>query len=300
MTTTAVAPAPSRAAVTRASGVVAFAACCFGSIPIFVTLGIAAGATLLTLLVWRYALGALLLIGVGGGPRALRIPRSQWVPLLLVGGVGQALVAGVSLSALRYIPAATLSFLFYTFPAWVALFAAVRRTEPLTPRRLAALALSFGGIAVMVGSPWSAPLHPVGVALALASAVLYAMYVPAIGRLQRDVAPAVSGTLISLGAFVVLLALAAGPGVVMVRLTPVAWMTVIGLALVSTMIGFIAFLRGLRVLGPVRTAIVSTVEPFWTALMGSLVLAQALTATTLAGGGMIALAVLVLQLERRP
>ncbi len=299
MTAAAVAPTPSRAALARASGLVAFSACCFGSIPIFVTLGVATGATLLTMLVWRYAIGAVLLVGAAGGPRAMRIARSQWVPLLLVGGVGQAVVAGVSLSALRYIPAATLSFLFYTFPAWVALFAAIRRTEPLTSRRLIALALSFGGIVVMVGSPWSAPLHPIGVALALSSAVLYAMYVPAIGRLQRGIAPAVSGALISGGAFIVLLALAAGPGVVMVRLSPVAWMAVIGLALLSTMIGFIAFLRGLRVLGPVRTAIISTVEPFWTALMGSLVLAQALTASTLAGGALIAVAVLVLQVRPR-
>jgi drug/metabolite transporter (DMT)-like permease len=293
------APGPPRAALARASGLVAFSACCFGSIPIFVSLGIGAGATLLTLLTWRYAIGAALLVGIGGGPVAMRLPRARWLPLLLVGGVGQALVAGVSLSALRYIPAATLSFLFYTYPAWVAVFAAVRRTEPITTRRLLALGLSFGGIALMVGSPWSAPMHPIGVGLALASALLYAMYVPAIGRLQHDIAPPVSAAYISVGAFVVLLALAAGPGVVTVRLAPIAWMAVIGLGLLSTAIGFIAFLRGLRVLGPVRTAIISTVEPFWTALMGSLVLAQALTASTLAGGLLIGGAVVILQLPAR-
>ena len=267
------------AALARASGLVAFSACCFGSIPILVSLGLAAGTTLLTLLAWRYAIGGALLVAVGG--------------------VGQALVAGVSLSALRYIPAATLSFLFYTYPAWVALFGALRRTEPLSTRRVLALGLSFGGIVLMVGSPWSGPLPPLGVLLALASAILYAMYVPAIERLQRDVAPSIAAAYISLGAFMVLLALALGPGVIAVRLAPMSWGAVIGLGVLSTAIGFIAFLRGLRVLGPVRTAIISTVEPFWTALMGSLVLGQALTGSTLAGGLLIGLAVVVLQTRGR-
>ena len=74
------------------------------------------------------------------------------------------------------------------------------------------------------------------------------------------------------------------------------------MAVVSTVLAFIAFLRGLAVIGPVRTAIMSTIEPFWTALLGALVLRQALGPRTLAGGLCIAAAVVLLQLgqgERR-
>jgi drug/metabolite transporter (DMT)-like permease len=46
----------------------------------------------------------------------------------------------------------------------------------------------------------------------------------------------------------------------------------------------------------VRTAIVSTVEPFWTALLGGLVLRLALGPRTLLGGVCIAAAVVLLQL----
>ena len=68
------------------------------------------------------------------------------------------------------------------------------------------------------------------------------------------------------------------------------------LAVVSTVLAFIAFLRGLAVIGPVRTAIMSTIEPFWTALLGGLVLRQALGPRTLLGGVCIAAAVVLLQL----
>ena len=57
-----------------------------------------------------------------------------------------------------------------------------------------------------------------------------------------------------------------------------------------------AFLHGLATIGPVRTAIMSTIEPFWTALLGGLVLRQALGPRTLLGGVCIAAAVVLLQL----
>jgi drug/metabolite transporter (DMT)-like permease len=63
-------------------------------------------------------------------------------------------------------------------------------------------------------------------------------------------------------------------------------------------LAFIAFMRGLGRLGPVRTAIVSTVEPFFTAVLGAVALAQPFGVATLAGGVLIAAAVLLLQ--RRP
>ena len=71
------------------------------------------------------------------------------------------------------------------------------------------------------------------------------------------------------------------------------------MALGCTVIGFMCFLRGLEMLGPVRTAIVSTVEPFWGALLASLVLAQPLTARTLTGGALVAAAVIILNLPSR-
>ena len=98
---------------------------------------------------------------------------------------GQAVIAFVSLSALRFIPAATLTFLFYTYPAWVAVMAAARGTERISPRRAAALTLSLAGIALMVGMPGAGGLHPRGVLLALSSALLYAAYIPLIDGLGR-------------------------------------------------------------------------------------------------------------------
>jgi drug/metabolite transporter (DMT)-like permease len=136
-----------------------------------------------------------------------------------------------------------------------------------------------------------------GVVLALTAAVLYAIYVPMIGALERGLPPVATATYMSAGAAVVLLVAGAVMGDITLELHRIAWTSIVLLALVSTVGAFLGFLRGLRVLGPVRTAIVSTVEPFFTALMGAWLLDQPLTSTTLTGGAFIAAAVILLQLR---
>jgi drug/metabolite transporter (DMT)-like permease len=73
------------------------------------------------------------------------------------------------------------------------------------------------------------------------------------------------------------------------------WSNIVVLALVSTVIAFSTLIKGLSVLGPVRTAIIATVEPFFTAMLGVVVLGNQLTITTLVGGILIAAAVLLIQ-----
>jgi drug/metabolite transporter (DMT)-like permease len=286
----------SRAAAGRATVQILLSACGFGAIAIFVTLAQGAGASLLSVLSWRYVVGGSCLALIASAARELPVNRHS-LNVAIVAGAGQSIIAFVSLSALRYIPAGTLAFLFYTYPAWVAIIARLRHSEPLTPTRLFALALSLAGIFVMVGTPGGASLHPVGVALALISALLYAAYIPMINAMQRALTPLATATCMSLGAAVILGVAAAVRGDLIVAMHRTAWMAIVGLGLISTVGAFLMFLKGLRVLGPVRTAIISTIEPFFTALLGAWLLRQHLTPSTLFGGIFIAAAVVLLQLR---
>ena len=285
----------------RATALVAFSACCFGSIAILVTLATRAGARLVELLAWRYLLAAVLLAFVAGGPAVVRrVGRRSLVVMALAGG-GQAAVAGLSLSALRYIPTATMAFLFYTYPAWVTVISALRGKEPLTGRRLIALMLSLAGIVAMVGVPGtgtSSDATP-GIVLALSGALLYALYIPMIGHFGRELGSALTSTMMAAGAAVILAAAALAQGGFTLRQPPVVWIAIVLMAVLCTVVAFICFLRGLETLGPVRTAIVSTVEPFWGALAASLLLAQPLTSRTLTGGVLVAAAVIILNLPQR-
>lgn len=285
----------------RATALVAFSACCFGTIAILVTVGTRAGARLSEMLAWRYLFAALLLAAVAGGPSAVRGAGRRSLAAMVLGGGGQALVAGLSLSALRFIPTATMAFLFYTYPTWVTVIAAVRGQEPLTGRRVLALVLSLAGIVAMVGVPGrgtSSDATP-GVLLALSAAVAYALYIPMLGRIANEIGAALASTFTAVGAAVIMAVAATATGGISVRQPGVVWLAIVIMAVLCTVIAFMCFLRGLGTLGPVRTAIVSTVEPFWGALLASLVLAQPLTVRTLAGGALVAAAVIILNLPSR-
>jgi drug/metabolite transporter (DMT)-like permease len=280
--------------VMRATLLILFSACCFGSIAIFVSIATGAGARLVDVLAWRYLLGGLALRMLSGGFGAGRVRPRRALALLVLAGGGQALVAGLSLSALNYVSVSTVTFLFYSYPAWVALIAAMRGTEPLTGQRVGALALSLAGIGVMVGMPGTGALNPIGVVLALVAALLYALYIPMMGRFSESLTPAVTSSYACAGAAVIFTVAAVARGGPVFTLAPIAWAMIGLLAVVSTAIAFIAFLRGLAVIGPVRAAIVSTVEPFWASVFASVALGQALTPRALGGGLLIAAAVVIL------
>jgi drug/metabolite transporter (DMT)-like permease len=271
-------------------------AACFSAIPIFAVIATErGGASLITILGARYLIAALGLLALGGHAAIRPLGARKLVNLVLVGGALQAIVAFLALAALKYLTAATMDFLFYTYPIWVAIIAALRGIERLTPRRVLALALAFAGIWTLVGSPLSGPLHPAGVLLTLAAALAYAFYIPFIDALQEGIGPVGTSMYVSAGAAAILLI----GGVITGGLTPIttapAWIGTLGLALISTVLAFILFLQGLAVLGPVRTAIACTAEPFFVAGLGALVLGQHATPAIGIGGAMVAIAVILIQ-----
>ncbi len=274
------------------------AAAGFAAVSIFTSLAMATGLTLATVLAWRYTLAAVALVGWVGVRNYKRIPPKEMLILVALGGGGQALLVYVALSALGFIPAATLAFLFYTYPAWVALVQSVRGAEKLDGRRALALALSFGGIGVMVGMPGTESLDWRGVALALGAAAIYGAYIPMMRALAKDHPVAPVSAYGKIGSALCFLVLAVSDGSFTAQMHTHTWLVIVALTILSTVLPGVFFLMGLIRLGPVRTAIVSTVEPFLTALLGVLVLKQSLTVPTMLGGALIIAAVMLLQFRR--
>lgn len=282
----------------RATLLVALSACCFGSISPLTIIALRSGAALQGIQAWRYLTTALLLVLYAFFTRAPAHPavgREWWRPrVLLVAGGGQATVATLALLALRWIPASTEAFLFYTFPAWVTLFTAIRGVERLTRTRLLALALALGGIAFMVGAPAAHSLQPIGVACALCAAIVYSIYIPVLDRLQRDREPLDVSRAIAVGGAILFFTWAIATNTLFAHFDALT----IGSSVLQGILSagaFVGFLTGLACLGAVRTAITSTIEPFWTTLLGVLLLAQRAGEGTLIGGLAIMAAVLLLQ-----
>ena len=266
----------------------------FGSISVLTVLTTRAGTPLLTAMAWRYVLAVGLLAATVSSAQLRTIGKWRIVQLMLIGGLGQALITYLSLHALEYISVAPLAFLFYTYPAWVALLAAIRRTDRLTPARIVALGLALAGVTIMVGAP-TGKLNPIGVILALASALLYSAYLPALGQVQEGVPALLATFLLITGAAISFVIAALFASELFIPHSISVWVNILLLAFVSTVIAFSSLIKGLSVLGPVRTAIVATVEPFFTAILGVLVLGNQFSAATLIGGVLIVAAIMLIE-----
>jgi drug/metabolite transporter (DMT)-like permease len=286
------------AAVGAGTAYTLLAAAGFAAVSIFTSLATAAGLTLATVLAWRYTLSALVLTTYVGTQKYKRIPPREMLRFVFIGGFGQALLVFLALSSLKYIPAATLAFLFYSYPAWVALVQAVRGAERLDGRRALALALSFAGIGLMVGLPGAGGIDTRGVALALGAAMVYGAFIPVMRVIQKDHPVAPTSAYAKIGAALAFLVMSVADQSFTFRIAPETWGVLLALTLFSTVLPSVFFMMGLIRLGPVRTAIISTVEPFLTAILGVFVLRQALTVPTMIGGALIVSAVLLLQFKR--
>lgn len=281
--------------IAKATLFVITASLSFGAISVLTLLTSRAGVPLVSAMAWRYLL-AILVVAIAGSAKQIRsTPPSRALTLIVLGGGGQALLTFTSLSALKFISVATLAFLFYTYPAWVALISAVTGAEPLTRWRVGALILALAGVTTMVGAPGSATLNNKGVLLALGASFMYAGYLPVLRRIQRDVSPKTATLFIVIGAAIFFLIAALIQGKLSLPARTDVRVEIILLAVVSTGIAFTALIAGLSVLGPVRTAIISTVEPFFTAVLGVLVLKDDLRAATIVGGILIVLAVVLIE-----
>lgn len=282
----------------RGTLLILLSAACFGTTLIFTQRALDAGTTLPALLAYRYVFAAVMLCIVAGGFSAVVAVGDRKWKLLINGGLAQTAIAGLSVASLQFIPAASVAFLFYTYPTWVALLAIVRRTEHVDAYKISALVLSLIGIVIIVGNPLAAQLDPRGIALALAAALVYAVLIPWLGTIQSGLKPAAATAWIALGAAICFLVGALATKATLFPPTSALLINAGALALIATTIALTAFLAGLAILGPVRASIVSTVEPFWTALLAGLVLGQQVGPRTWIGGAMIAAAMLVLQ--RKP
>jgi len=288
-----------RQTVAKATALIVLSSCGFGSLSTLTVLVMHAGLPLLPTMLWRYFLAAAFLAVILRNRLRTDVTRQRALRLILVGGVGQAVITYLSLRALDYLPVGPLAFLCYTYPAWVALISAALGREELTLVRFAALSIAMMGIVVMVGAPSSASLNGFGVVLALGVALLYALYLPALQRAQENVPTNVATFYLIAGVLMSFFIANLFNKTLYFPTTIEMWWYLLLLSLFCTVFAFGTLVAGLRVLGPVRTSIVATIEPFFTTLLGVMLLGETMTRGTIVGGVLIASAVLLLQVSGR-
>jgi drug/metabolite transporter (DMT)-like permease len=286
-------PDTARPARRTASGIafIAASALCFGSLPIFARAAYAAGADVPSVLLMRFTCAGAVLWAVVAARRK-PVPRGRALATLAaMGAIGYAGQAFAYFTALTLASAGLVALLLYLYPALVAILSRVAFAHALSRLQLAAIGLALAGSALTIGRAGDG--KPLGIALGLAAAAIYACYIVAGSRLPRAIGSAASSAVITSSAAAVYAVAALVRGV-RLPATPAGWGAVLAVAVVCTVLAIAFFMAGLERLGPVRASIYSTLEPVFTVALAAVALGERVTPLRAAGGALILVAVVLL------
>ncbi|WP_420992619.1 DMT family transporter [Cupriavidus sp. 30B13] len=272
---------------------IALSASAFGAMAIFARFAYDAGADVYGLLAVRFVLaaGALAL-----AMRARGVGLPGWrkvLALAAMGGIGYVGQSFCFFTALNHAQASLVALLLYLYPLFVTLLAAVFLKERLSTAAVVALVLCSLGAGLTVGGGSGSAL---GIALGLASAAIYSVYIIVGARITAGVDPLATTTVVCVAAALVyggagIARAAAGVPPQFPQTLP-GWLALLAIALLSTVLAILTFFAGLQRLGAARASMLSTLEPVVTVALAALLLGEQVGLTQALGGALILAGVL--------
>lgn len=203
-----------------------------------------------------------------------RVPRAAWLAFGITAAC-YCLHNPLLLIAFKFIPVSLAVLVIYMFPLLVAFMAAAAGQERLRPSTLAAAAVAFAGVALVL-EVGAADYDWRGVVLAAVSAVALAANVVGAAQLNRHMkALAVPFALSMLGA-VVFGGLMLADGGPTLPSSARGWMIFVATTLTSPA-ALIAFYVALPFAGAPRSALLMNVEPIATVLLAAWLIGETLS-----------------------
>ncbi|MEO6295063.1 MAG: DMT family transporter [Candidatus Limnocylindria bacterium] len=295
------------------AGLIVLAAVCFATLGPLSRFAQDAGVDSLALVAWRAGLGATvvaffigarLALGVAR-PVALRdVPRGdRW--FMVAAAVANTILNFSVFVAFTRISIALALLVFYLYPALVAVVSVVWFGERLDRLRWASLGTSLAGLVlVLAGTDGGiGQVDVLGVGLAFIGGLAQVVYVLAARHGFAHVPGPQAAALTMGGAMTLYVLIAVATSSVSALAAPVASVQALWPVLVAGVIGAgvptVAYITGIRILGPSRAAILAMLEPVVGVLLAAWLLAEKPTVVQLIGGGLILVAAVLLQLGPR-
>lgn len=231
--------------------------------------------------------GGMVLLGLFFALRdrsVFRVERRHLKYFFGTGVVSVVLFTVCYFSCQRICSLAAASILLYTAPSFVVLLSAIVWREPVTGRKLAALALTFLGCALVCGVfSGGLAVTPSGALLGLGAGFFYALY-SVFGRCALARYGAMTVTMWTF--------LFAGPAslpllrpaeLAVFGLNPALLLTALALVVLSTAAPYLLYTWGLARIEPGRASIMASLEPVVASLAGVLAFGEPLNPAGAAG-----------------
>jgi drug/metabolite transporter (DMT)-like permease len=263
-------------------------------------------ASAATLLFLRMAISLPFFAGIAvwqswGAPR---LARRDWAAIIALGFVGYYLASFLDLAGLKYVGAGVGRLILFVYPTIVLLLSFVFLHKRPSARELAALAVTYCGIALVVGGQLAPAAQGAaflfGTSLVFGSALAYAVYLVASSAVLARVGSmrftAWTMTVASLPAFVQFLVLEPPSAL---DLPASVWGYAALIATLSTVLPVFLVAEALKRIGANHFALIGAAGPVSTALFSALGLDEPFSALQAAGAVLVVGGVLLVSLRPR-
>jgi drug/metabolite transporter (DMT)-like permease len=220
-----------------------------------------------------------------------------WRPFAVLALLNNAVPFTLTAMGQTMIPSGIASVVNAMTPVFTVLILAAFGDERLYPRRMAGVVLGFAGVLILQGFAIDfGSMQSVGILLCLAATVFYGFAALWAKRVLTDVPPVAAATFQLACSAVMMLGMSAlfdrpwqlpMPGLA-------TWLALIGLAAISTALGFILFFQIIRGSGAGNVMLVTLIVPVTAILLGAFVLGETVTTREIVGALVIASALLIM------
>jgi drug/metabolite transporter (DMT)-like permease len=235
----------------------------------------------------------------GGEP----IGRRDWVGIVGLGFLGYYLASLLDFLGLQYVSAGVGRLIMFLYPTLVIVLSTLFLAKPPTRRELAALAITYTGIALVLSHQISFdPEHRLfvfGALLVFSSAMCYAVYLVTGSQLVKRVGSArftAYTMIVSTVPAVIQFALLESPAALELP-TRVWWIAVV-LATICTVLPVFLVAEALKRIGANHFALIGALGPVTTVLADFFLLEGALSAVQILGGALVISGVLLVSVKR--
>jgi drug/metabolite transporter (DMT)-like permease len=236
----------------------------------------------------RVLLAAVALSGLAFIPRRARVGRRDVVALLLLGVLGNGVYQVLFIEGVAITRAGDAALVVAASPALIALIGQALGVERVTTRGFLGIALSIAGIGFVVYSGSRVVVRGASVAgdlLVLAGSASWALYTVLLTPYTRRIDGVTLSAYTMIGG-ALMLELAAAP-----ELARTSWSTlstgavtaILYSGLGALVVAYLFWYRGVRVIGPTRTAMYSNLQPLFALIVAAIMLSESPTPWQLVG-----------------
>ena len=245
----------------------------FGCMPIFVKTAVANGGTSSSLVFYRFAVSLpVLFVLMRRQDKAFR-PTLPILKKVLVLSTGFCLTPLLLTASYGYISSGFATTIHFIYPIFVLIGCVVFFREPLNRVKILCAALGTGGILFCCGP--AAPGAAAGKILALTSGITFAVYVTCPDHSGLSGIPSFAlGFLLSASAALISFFASFLDGGICFAMSPFGWLVTVFFSLSFSVGAMMLFQAGVRIIGAQRAAILSTLEPVTSIVIGILFLSE--------------------------